>query len=205
MHHWLTVLNRIKTWQFIVLLVLFGAVASFLLRQNNLQMVELRAAVMKADEDPAGDTKKALTNLQKYVAAHMNTDLGNGVYLQQTYQRAYTATLQAAANTTNPNSALYTKVELECRAIYNRTHSFPAYTQCADDKLQQLAPGQDALASVKTPNVALYHYNFISPLISFDPAGMFVLVTGVIGICLLFRLMAYMLLKIALRKHHARI
>jgi len=205
LHHWLTIVRHVKTWQLIILLVVCGAAAGFLLRQNNLRMIELRSAVTAADENPAADTKKALTELQKYVSSHMNTDLGNGIYLQQTYQRAYTGVVEAAANATNPNSALYTQVELECRPVYNRTHSFPAYTQCAHDKLQQLAPGQDALSSLKTPDVMLYHYNFVSPLISFDPAGIFVLITGVIGICILFRLLAYSILKIVLRRHRARI
>lgn len=168
-------------------------------------MVELRSAVMKADSDPAADTKKALMDLQKYVSGHMNTNLGNGVYLQDTYQRAYTAAVQAAVTATNPNSQVYTQVELECRPVYQRTHSFPAYTQCAHEKLQQLAPGQDALSSLKTPSADLYHYNFVTPLISFDPAGIFVLITGVVAVCILLRMIVYLMLKIALRKHRPRI
>jgi len=141
-------------------------------------MVELRNLVTQADENPAGDTQTALRNLQKYVSSHMNTHLGDGMYLQETYQRDYTAAVQAAANATNPNSQLYAQVELECRPVYQRTHSFPAYTQCAHDKLSQLAPNQDALASLKAPLVDLYHFNFASPVISFDGAGIFVLLTG---------------------------
>lgn len=205
LHHWLTVIKRVKTWQLVVLLVVCGTLAGFLLRQNNLRMIELRNAVTMADENPQGDTKKALQDLQNYVTAHMNTSLGNGIYLQETYQRAYTAAVEAAATATNPNSALYAQVELECRPIYNRTHSFPAYTQCAHDKLQQLAPGQDALSGLKTPDTVLYHYNFVSPLISFDPAGIAVLITGVIALFILFRLLAYIALRIALRDHRTRI
>jgi hypothetical protein len=205
LHHWLTIIRRIRTWQLIILLILCGALAGFLLRQNNLRMVELRSAVMKADSDPAADTKKALMDLQKYVSGHMNTNLGNGVYLQDTYQRAYTAAVQAAVTATNPNSQVYTQVELECRPVYQRTHSFPAYTQCAHEKLQQLAPGQDALSSLKTPSADLYHYNFVTPLISFDPAGIFVLITGVVAVCILLRMIVYLMLKIALRKHRPRI
>ena len=205
LHHWLTVLQHIKTWQLIVLLVLFGAVAAFLLRQNNLRMIELRNAVTQADENPTGDTKAALLNLQKYVASHMNTDLGNGVYLQETYQRAYSAAVQAAVTATNPNAALYEKVEKECRPVYERTKSFPAYTQCASDKLGQLAPNQDALANFKAPPVDLYHYNFVSPLISFDAAGIFVIITGVIALLILARLVAYIVLRLMLRTRRPRL
>lgn len=205
LHHWLTIVRRVKTWQLLILLVLCGAMAIFLLRQNNLHMVALREAVTKADADPNGDTKKALTNLQKYVTSHMNTNLENGVYLQQTYQRAYTAAVEAAANATNPQAAIYTQVELQCRPIYQSTHSFPAYTQCAHDKLSQLAPGQDALSNLKTPDVMLYHYNFATPIISFDPAGIFVLLTGVIALIIILRIGTYLVLKLLLRAKHSRI
>lgn len=205
LHHWLTSIRRVKTWQLLILLVLCGAMAIFLLRQNNLHMISLREAVTKADADPNADTKKALTNLQKYVTSHMNTNLENGVYLQQTYQRAYTAAVEAAANATNPQAAIYTQVELQCRPIYQSTHSFPAYTQCAHDKLGELAPGQDALSSLKTPDVELYHYNFATPLLSFDPAGIFVMITGVSGLVIVLRIVTYLVLKMLLRAKRPRI
>ncbi len=199
LHHILTVIKRVKTWQLIILLVVCAVFGAFLLRQNNLKMIELRNLVTKADEDPAGDTKKALTDLQTYVSSHMNTNLGNGIYLQETYQRAYTTAVQAAVTATNPNSKVYEQVELECRPVYQRTHSFPAYTQCAHEKLGQLAPGQDALSSLKTPQIDLYHYNFISPLISFDGAGVFVILTGVIALLIVVRFIAYVMLRALLR------
>jgi hypothetical protein len=201
LHHWLTVLKRVKTWQLLILIVLCALIAAFLLRQNNLQMIELRNLVMKADEDPNGDTKKALLTLQNYVSTHMNTSLSSGIYLQETYQRAYTTAVQAAVTATNPTSKVYEQVELECRPVYQRTHSFPAYTQCAHEKLAQLAPGQDALATLKTPQIDLYHYNFVSPLISFDGAGVFVVITGVIAFLIVFRFIAYVMLRLLLRTH----
>lgn len=204
LHHILVRLRQIKTWQLLLLLLVSTLLAAFLLRQNNLQMVSLRNKVMQVDESN-GDVKSALTDLQKYVSAHMNTSLGNGIYLQNTYQRAYEAAVQAAATATNPQAALYTQVELECRPIYQRTHSFPAYTQCAHDKLSQLAPGQDPLASLKTPDVELYHYNFVSPLLSFDAAGFFVLLALVVTVVIVVRAVAYGTLKLLLRAKKTRI
>jgi hypothetical protein len=204
-HHWLTIVRRIKTGQLFILVIVCGAISIFLLRQNNLQMIVLRQAVTKADADVNGDTKTALTNLQKYVTAHMNTNLENGVYLQETYQRAYTAAVEAAANATNPQAAIYAQVELQCRPIYKSTHSFPAYTQCAHDKLGQLTPGQDTLSSLKAPDVELYHYNFVAPLISFDPAGIFVIITGVILLVIVFRTVTYLVLKLVLKAKPPRI
>ena len=205
LYHWLTVLKRVKTWQLLILLVVFATVGAFLLRQNNLRMIELRNLVMKADEDPAGDTKKALLDLQSYVSQHMNTNLGNGIYLQDTYQRAYTASVQRAVSATNPQAKIYEQVEVECRPVYQRTKSFPAYTLCAKDKLAQLSPNQDALATLQAPSADLYHYNFVSPLISFDPAGIFVILTGVVGLLLIIRFIAYIMLKVLLRTRRSRI
>ena len=204
LHHKLAVLKKVKTWQLLILLVIFAVGAAFMLRQNNLQMVELRNLVTKADEE-AGDTKTALVNLQHYVSQHMNTSLGNGIYLQETYQRAYAAAVQQAVNTTNPQAKLYEQVELECRPVYERTRSFPAYTLCAKERLDKLAPNQDALANVKTPSADLYHYNFVSPLISFDGAGIFVILTGVTGLVIVIRFMAYLVLKVMLRSRRPRI
>lgn len=204
LHHRLTVLKKAKTWQLLILLVVFGLGSAYLLRQNNLQMVELRNLVTKADED-AGDTKTALMNLQHYVSQHMNTDLGSGIYLQETYQRAYAAAVQQAVNTTNPQAKLYEQVELECRPVYERTRSFPAYTLCAKEKLDKLAPNQDALANVKTPSADLYHYNFASPFISFDAAGIFVIITGVIALIIIIRLVAFAALTVLLRTRRPRI
>lgn len=205
LHHRLTVLKKVKTWQLIILLVVFGGSAAFALRQNNLQMIELRNLVTKADEDPEGDVKTALVNLQHYVGQHMNTSLGNGIYLQETYQRAYAAAVQQAVNTTNPQAKLYEQVEIECRPVYERTKSFPAYTLCAKEKLDKLAPNQDALANVKTPSADLYHYNFASPLISFDLAGILVILTGVTAIVIIIRLVAYLVLTVLLRARRPRI
>jgi hypothetical protein len=200
MHHWLTVLGRVKTWLLIVLLVFLGAASAFFLRQNNLQMIELKNLVKKADEDNK-DIDKALLNLQHYVANHMNTDLGGGVALQNTYERAYTAVVQAAAHSSNPNAAIYTQVEAECQPIFRRTHSFPAYTQCAHDKLSQLSPGQDALANLKTPSPDLYRFNYASPLWSPDLAGITVVLTLFVALVLIFRLVTYYILRAILRSH----
>jgi hypothetical protein len=94
---------------------------------------------------------------------------------------------------------LYEQVELECRAVYQRTKSFPAYTLCAKEKLDKLAPSQDALAGLKTPSADLYHYNFASPYISFDGAGILVILTGVVALFITIRTVAFIVLKVLLR------
>lgn len=200
LHHIFVRMRGVKTWQLLIIFLVLLGVSAFLLRQNNLRMIELRNLVKKSDEENV-DVDKALRNLQNYVTSHMNTDLGDGIALQHSYERAYTAAVEAAAKSTNPNAAIYTQVELECRPVYERTHSFPAYTQCAHDKLSQLAPGQDALSALKTPSPDLYRFNFTSPVWSPDLAGFAVLVTIFTSIIIMVRVAAYWILRAILRSH----
>lgn len=199
-HHWFRFIRAIKTWQLIIILILSIGASAYLLRQNNLGMVERREAVKLADENN-GNVKQALLDLQHYVSQHMNTGLGDGLVLQSAYQRAYNAALQKSLNTTNPNSQLYTQVELECRSVFARTHSFPQYTQCAHDKLSSLAPGQDPLAKFTPPATELFRYNYVSPAWSPDLAGLMVLLTGLIGLIILSRSIAYWAIRAILRSH----
>lgn len=198
LHHWLVVIKRVKTWQLLLALIVFGSLSAVLLRQNSLHMSELRNVVRSADEQNA-DIKKSLLDLQHYVSHHMNTGLGDGILLQYSYQRAYNVAVEQAVSTTNPNTKLYEQVELECRPVFQRTGSFPAYTQCAREKLGTLAPGQDALSALKTPPVELFRYNFASPVWSADAAGFAVLATLLTGMTLLLRLLSYLLLLAVLR------
>jgi hypothetical protein len=200
LHHWFTLLRRIKTWQLILAIILLGSLSAFFLRQNNLQMIELRNLVKQADEQNK-DIDKTLLNLQHYVASHMNTDLGEGVALQNSYERAYTAAVNAAANSANPNAALYAQAEAQCQPVFQRTRSFPAYTQCAADILSKLAPGQDALNNLKTPSPDLYKFNYVSPLWSPDLAGITVVLTLIAALMLIFRLVTYYVLRAILRAH----
>jgi hypothetical protein len=107
--------------------------------------------------------------------------------------------VQAALDATNPNSQLYAQVEAECQPVYRSTHSFPAYTQCAHDKLSVLQPSGDPLSQVKAPPVELYKYNFATPLWSPDPAGFAVAITTLIGLVLLIRVIGYIILKLVLK------
>lgn len=201
LHHWLTVLRHIKVWQLIVLLVVSGMLSAYLLRQNNLQMIELRNEVKKADENN-DKIPESLINLQHYVTSHMNTDLGRGVFLEHSYQRAYDKAVQEALAATNPNSKIYEAVEQECRPVFARTGSFPAYTECAREKLSVLAPSSDPMSSVKAPPAEIFTHNFSSPLVSVDAAGILVLLTVVIALLLLGRIIGYVTLRAVLKARH---
>ncbi|HSE29188.1 MAG TPA: hypothetical protein VLA77_01210 [Candidatus Saccharimonadales bacterium] len=199
LHHYLVVLGGIKVWQLALIFVLLLGLSAYLLRQNNLQMVEYRNLVKMADESGQG-IEQSLLDLQKYVTNHMNTNLGEGLFLEHSYQRAYDAALKEAASSVNPNSATYIQAEDECRAQYGNV-SFQLYLQCIQQRVSSLAPGTDPLQSVKVPPAELFRYNYVSPRISFDLAGIVVLITLFVGLLILLRVTTYAVLKIIVRRH----
>lgn len=180
------------------MLILLTGLSAYLLRQNNLGMVERRNLVKQADES-AGNVVSALNDLQHYVSTHMNTDLGEGVFLEHSYQRAYDESVQAAANAVTTNSQAYKDVEAGCRATYVRGGSFKAYISCVENGLKALSPGSDPLASVKAPAQELFKYNFVSPLWSLDFAGLAVLATLLVALLLVLRAIGYVVLRSILK------
>ena len=68
-------LQRIKTWQLIVLLVIVGFISATFLRLNNIVMVQRREAVITADKEGSqDDIVNRLYDLQRYVSSHMNSN-----------------------------------------------------------------------------------------------------------------------------------
>jgi hypothetical protein len=113
--HNINELQRVKTWQLIVLLVIVGFVAATFLRLNNIGMVQRREAVINADK--AGDeqaTIQRLLDLQQFVSAHMNTDLGRGVYLENGYNRDLQNWQTTQYGDSNPNGNIYKKAQEVC-------------------------------------------------------------------------------------------
>lgn len=197
-------LKRVKTWQLVIILLLMSLVAATLLRMNNLGMVERREAVIVADEK--GDKaaiKTALVELQAYVTSHMNTDLGNGVYLVKTYERDRAAALRAAENTDNPNAEAYQQASLDCRSRFQGgVESFRNdYVQCVIERVSALE-GQDDPPSLRLPKADTYRYDFVSPLISLDAAGIAVLTCLFITSVILLRLITLAVIRLLLRRHY---
>lgn len=198
---WLKRLQLLKTWQLIILLLLFSLGAASLLRLNNLGMVERREAVMVADEK--GDEKAikaSLIELQHYVSSHMNTDLGNGVYLVKSYERDRAAALKKAQGASNPNSEVYKQASIECRSRFvGGVESFRNdYVQCVIDRVSALSGAQDN-NQLNLPRADLYRFDFRSPLISFDPAGLMVAICVLIITVIIGRWIAYGILRLLLR------
>jgi hypothetical protein len=204
-HRFWRVARYVRTWHLIVLLVLCSLASVELLRQNSLGMIERKNEVKMADEQ--GDQQKiqaALAELQRYVSMHMNTSMGDkGIYLEKTYQRAYERAVQDNLTHDVTGRTLYDQADAACQSVFNKTYSFPAYTQCVAGKLSVQAGGHDPLSVVKPPAVDLFRYNFVSPGWSPDAAGIAVLVSVLLIVALLARLLLALMLGLILRLRQA--
>lgn len=197
-------LKKAKTWQLILILLLCGFIAATFLRLNNIGMIERRDAVLQADKKL--DTQKAkqeLVALQHYVSSHMNSDLGKGIFLENIYNRDYAAAIAAAAESHNSNSDIYQKAAIDCRAKFQGSaDSFRNdYVTCVANAVAELPENQQ---TASTPHIENYHYNFASPLISFDIAGIAVVIMIGITVIILLRLALLYTLKAVVR-HQTKI
>lgn len=194
-------LQRVKTWQLLVLLILAAFLAATFLRLNNIGMVERRAAVISADE--AGDKDnitRRLYDLQQYVSTHMNTDMGKGVYLESSYKRDTRAILDKAAGDQNPNGNIYKKAQEVCAPKFSSYSA--AYLQCTTSELAKYPAANELLGAVKLPPADSYLHDFVSPLWSPDFAGWSVVVCLVLALMIVARLVSIGILRLMLRHHY---
>jgi hypothetical protein len=193
-------LRRVKTWQLLILLLLVGFIAATFLRLNNIGMVQRRDAVLAADKVGDGAAiESRLYDLQRYVAAHMNTETGP-FYLEQQYRRDAQKAVDAASNDDNPNGNINAKAEAVCRPQY--TVWSPAYVQCFTDELAKFPPSPDPAQNVNLPSTSLYRHEFADPLWSPDFAGWSVVVGVVILLMIVTRLVSIGVLRLLLKQHY---
>lgn len=164
-------------------------------------MVERRTAVMAADEAGNSETTiNRLYDLQRYVAAHMNTDLGKGVYLEASYKRDSQAALDKVSNDTNPNGNIYKKAQEVCAPRFSQYST--AYLQCTTGELAKYPSSSELISAVASPNPNTYVHDFASPVWSPDFAGFSLLVCLVIILLIIIRLIGIAILKLMLRRHY---
>ena len=196
-------IQRVKTWQLIILLLLGMLLSATLLRLNNLGMDERRRAVIAADATGNSETlRKAVVELQRYVTRHMNTSLGNGFYLTQTYERDRDAALAVAGTETNPNSAVYQQASIECRSRFQggRESFRNDYVKCVIDRVASLSPQTEATLNLPKPEA--YKINFVTPVWSLDLAGLAVAFCVLVAAVILGRLLLLGALRMMLRRHY---
>lgn len=193
-------LQRVKTWQLVILLVICGFIAATFLRLNNVGMVDRRDAVLAADKsgDPA-IIQARLYDLQRYVSGHMNADMGS-IYLENQYKRDSQRIIDNASGDNNPNGNIYKKAQESCAPRF--THYSQAYLQCTMDYLAQYAPANSPTSTVALPKADLYRHSFTSPLWTPDFAGWSVLVCILIILMIIGRLIGLSVLRLVLKMRY---
>jgi hypothetical protein len=194
-------LQRVKTWQLVVLLIIASFMAATFLRLNNIGMIERRSAVLAADDAGTGDaTINRLYDLQRYVSAHMNTDMGKGLYLEASYKRDIQKADDAAAADLNNNGNIYKKAQDICAPKFTRYST--AYLQCTLGELGKYPAAGDLISSVNYPKPDSYLHVFVSPLWSPDFAGWSVLLCVALILMIVARLVSLLILRIILHRHY---
>jgi len=197
-------LQRIKTWQLIVLLVISGFVSATFLRLNNIGMVERREGVLSADKQGNEEIIiKRLYDLQRHVSAHMNTELGRGVYLESSYARDLQNWQSSQYGDGNPNGNIYKKAQEVCAPQF-RSYS-AAYLQCTTSELAKYPAATDPATDTSKPRQEAYIHAFSSPLWSPDFAGWSVIVFVIILGLIVVRFISLGVLRVLLRKHYKTI
>ncbi|HEV7952125.1 MAG TPA: hypothetical protein VGO98_02015 [Candidatus Saccharimonadales bacterium] len=197
-------LQRIKTWQLLVLLLLMSFVAASFLRLNNIGMADRRAAVLSADKattEPFDSTitQKRLYDLQRYVAAHMNTETGP-FYLEGQYRRDAQKIVDAAKQSNTAGVNINAEAEAVCKPRF--TVWSPLYVQCFADELAKYPPSPDPVQNVALPSTELYRYSFSAPIWSPDFAGWSIVGCLVIIVMIIVRLLSMVVLRMLLKRHY---
>lgn len=191
-------LQRVKTWQLIVMLILLLFLCATFLRLNNIGMTQRRDAVISADKQGNdNDTRNRLVDLQHFVSAHMNTG-GNTVYLQYQYERDSAATIEKATTTDNEDrEGVNKKVDDICKPQFSGYNQ--GYVDCFAREFAKFSPGEDPITKVTMPDPERYHFVFAAPLWSADFAGFTLLAIVLIGVIILIRFIGLIILKILLK------
>jgi len=179
-------LQRINVYVLAVIFVVSLTVCVFALRQNNLQVLKLRDAVITADKDNK-DVEGALTELRTFMYSHMNTSLSSGpnaikppIQLKYSYERLVEAEQQRL---TVENSKVYIEAQAECEKRFPKGLSGSGRIPCITDYV--------ASRGVEQKNIpdSLYKFDFVSPTWSPDLAGWSMLAAIVSGAFLVLRLL----------------
>lgn len=182
-------LGQLMTWQLALVLAIWLVIVATLLRVNNVQMVQRRNAVIAADESGEEQAMlKALSDLQHYTAKHMNTSTGK-FYLEKQYERDTKKAAQKAEEEAknNQHGNVYKKAADACDPHYT-LYSQPYFT-CILQELDKYDPSsQSDQVSFKLPDAALYSKEFTSPRLTFDWAGLSVLVSLALIVVIIGRL-----------------
>ncbi len=190
LRHWRK--KHIKNWHLLLMFSLLLTVGLFSLRHNNLKMVELRNAVVVADENN-GDVESALADLNKHVFKHMNTKIVRPIEMVGGYNRSVEAVIRESSNSGHRD--IYAEATKVCE---KRGIPVASIAQCAANYAMQNNSTKDP-AGIKLPDKNLFTYTFASPKWAPDFAGIVLLITSVIGIWIILRAIEYIAVRLIIK------
>lgn len=170
----------------IVGLVVSSALCALALRQNNLKMVELRAAVYEADENN-GDVETALNELRQFVYSHMNTNLSSGssseapIQLVNRFNAAVEAEQARIAALTGEVNQVYIDAQRQCEVS---SVPLTVRAQCMQDYVSTHGKG---IPELNLPDKSFYTFDFASPTWSPDLAGWSLITAILFAVLLIIR------------------
>lgn len=160
--------KQIRTWQLFLIAIILLIFAIFLLRINNLGMLERRSALIEADKTgEIKEVRKSALKLQNYVANHMNTATGK-IALQTLYNDA----AQAALNAAKPpeiSEGLYMAAGENCLPKLHAS-GYQAWSDCVA-KTVGITDTSALAATAAPPDPSAYYLEFSSARWSLDAAG----------------------------------
>ena len=193
-------LKKPAIWQLALVFIVFALLSATFLRLNNLGMIERRNAVIEADKtgDETVITNK-LYDLQSFVSKHMNTDLGQGVELTETFKRNQTDNIIATQSAANVN--IYKQANETCQA--KKFQYLGQYRQCVYDYLNSVPSGKVVSSTIISDDEMrlVYIHNYISPLWSPDLAGFCIFISAIVLLIISFRLVSVLILRLLLKKY----
>ena len=187
-------IKRIKQRHLAVFLIILLLATLFGLRQNNLEMVELRSKVIEADKSLSWQqVNSTATDLQNYVNKHMNTNTG-----QIALQNLYDADVEKAIKGVNADidSDIYRTATESCQSLIAQS-GYQGYAACVADSVGE-SSGQ--IKAPELPNSALYYISFVSPKLSFDLPGVCLMLMVVVFFIFLLRAVTGVIFGIITRK-----
>lgn len=211
---------KIKTWQLFLILIPLFFLDVTLLRIDHLRMVELRDAVLVADEmEDDEEILRTLEKLKDFVFSNIviNIAENNGVqkimfgtgpfYLEHQYNRAANMALAEAeknlASDNNPNGNVYALASDVCSPLAQRNGwawDDPRFIECMlteINKYPAMNEIQDKIIA-NLPSTGLYRKNYASPVWAPTLTGFMILLTLIIVIVIFIRGIIWIILHLAL-------
>lgn len=213
---------HLRTWQLILIFIPLAFITATSLRVDHLRMVDLRNAVLAADEK--GDDKaiqSTLEDLRQFTLTHIvfNTVSENGkeeiifgtgpFYLEKQYTRKAQTELEKAREaaatvySSNPNGNIFQKAADVCDAL-GKQHGWrypdAAYIDCFQNELQKYPTTDESRDFIQAmvPSTALYRQEFSSPIWTPSLSGFLILTCFVLAIIIIVRILFWIFILVAL-------